>query len=69
MAYKKVTSAKPKQKIKTVSKDKGSETEIQRFKWGMGMVGNLLQSLFDYKSQMEYRNSDFNANKSNYTKL
>ena len=43
MTDKKVNSAKPKNKTKTVSKGKGSETEIQRFKWDTDMVGNLLQ--------------------------
>lgn len=45
MTDKKVNSAKPKNKTKTVSKGKGSETEIQRFKWDTDMVGNLLQGI------------------------
>lgn len=51
-------------KGKVLSKPTDSENEIKRFKWDTEIVGHLLQSLLDYKCQMEYRNSDFNADKS-----
>ena len=41
----------------------GSKKEPKRFKWDVEMVGYMLQALSDYKCQMEYRNSDFNADK------
>ena len=50
-------------KGKAISKSNGSEKEPRRFKWDIDMVGYMLQALSDYKSQMEYRNSDFNADK------
>jgi len=34
-----------------------------KFKWKDGMVDDLLRSLFQFKSNMEYRNLDFNADK------
>ena len=45
------------------SKSNGSEKEPKRFKWDVEMVGYVLQALSDYKYQMEYRSSDFNADK------
>ena len=34
-----------------------------KFKWTNGVVDDLLSSLLQFKSNMEYRNADFNADK------
>ena len=34
-----------------------------KFKWRIGMVNDLLCMLGEFKANMEYRNVDFNANK------
>ena len=46
-----------------LKRNAGSKKEPKRFKWDVEMVGYMLQALSDYKCQMEYQNSDFNANK------
>eukprot|EP00794_Sanderia_malayensis_P013451 gene13451-14832_t len=41
-----------------------SESSKERFKWKTGdKIANLIQCLAAYKSQMEFNNSDFNADK------
>ena len=34
-----------------------------KFKWNIGMVGDLLRALSQFKSNMDYRNVEFNADK------
>ena len=41
----------------------GSKKEPKHFKWDVERVGCMLQELSDYKCQMEYRNSNFDADK------
>ena len=36
---------------------------VNGFKWTADMIQNLLEGLYEYKSEMEYRNCDFNADK------
>ena len=47
------------------AKEKTQNTQTTRkFKWSEEMVQDLLDGLLDYKTQMEFNNSDFNADKS-----
>ncbi len=40
------------------------DSSKERFQWKTGnKIANLIQSLANYKSQMEFNNSDFNADK------
>ena len=34
-----------------------------RFAWSIKMIENMLESLYEYKTQMDYQNADFNADK------
>ena len=36
---------------------------VNGFKWAADMIQDLLEGLYEYKSEMEYRNCDFNADK------
>jgi hypothetical protein len=51
-------------KSNTNAKKTPSVTEKKKFKWDMNMVKLMLDTLFEYKSLLEYRNCDFNADKS-----
>ena len=46
------------------AKKNPSATEKKKFKWDTNMVKLMLDTLFEYKSLLEYRNCDFNADKS-----
>ncbi|XP_065640270.1 uncharacterized protein LOC136072834 [Hydra vulgaris] len=52
--------------LKPVSEVKIKESVEVRFRWDKdNKISNLIQSLSNFKSQMEYNNKDFNADKSN----
>ena len=52
--------------LKPVSEVKMKESIEVRFRWDKdNKISNLIQSLSNFKSQMEYNNKDFNADKSN----
>ena len=53
-----------KHKSKANTKNKPSVPEKKKFKWNTDMVKLMLNTLFEYKSLLEYRNCDFNADKS-----
>ena len=42
---------------------KGKSGEVSKFKWTNEMVQDLLDSLSEFKSIMEFNNFDFNADK------
>ena len=58
------SKANAKHKSKANTKNKYSVPEKKKFKWNTDMVKLMLNTLFEYKSLLEYRNCDFNADKS-----
>ena len=53
-----------KHKSKANTKNKSSVPKKKKFKWNTDMVKLMLNTLFEYKFLLEYRNCDFNADKS-----
>jgi hypothetical protein len=45
------------------SQTKKKKQTTKKFKWSVEMVQDLLEGLLEYKTQMEFNNSDFNADK------
>ena len=54
----------PKRIPKTNTKVKPLVPKKKKFKWDTDMVKLMLNTIFEYKSLLEYRNCDFNADKS-----
>jgi hypothetical protein len=48
---------------KNSSNKSGANTSQTRFQWSVEMVKDMLDSLYEYKTQMDYKNADFNADK------